>query len=424
MSDLKSTLQERGNQYGDFAYMSELAQRIKRIFMENGPMDNDVYSECLEMIATKLARIVAGNPEKADTWHDIAGYATLAEQACPDYSPAETVPGMVDWQNSQFTEQTKSGGGESYFMFATEARDVVKVPLKQLMEKMHQLGICEHAAAVDWSRCQASKIQNKLDAQLVLTDALGGHMAFRLNDLCNFLLRKGVVRKFNFESGDQHSGSIEKADFWYSVADDAIETANKIQDFYMAQVDMACGKPPCNIPEWVRQLFKSAAERFGETNILVKAAEELAEAGKECCKTAIGEGDRNALNEEIADALVMIDQLIHDGHIDLSEVKRIKQLKLERIAMKLGIDPGKKYAAESENGPVWKWRKARTPLNLQVTPGAVDKTEDYLRANAPAWVHIVHLYENGEMEMFHKQSDMIKYSGPVEGRIVATLQKV
>jgi len=33
--------------------------------------------EALEMIATKLSRIVNGNPNKIDNWDDIAGYATL-----------------------------------------------------------------------------------------------------------------------------------------------------------------------------------------------------------------------------------------------------------------------------------------------------------------------------------------------------------
>jgi hypothetical protein len=33
--------------------------------------------EALEMIASKMSRIVNGNPDKVDNWHDIAGYATL-----------------------------------------------------------------------------------------------------------------------------------------------------------------------------------------------------------------------------------------------------------------------------------------------------------------------------------------------------------
>ena len=33
--------------------------------------------EALEMIAHKIARILNGDPDYADSWHDIAGYAQL-----------------------------------------------------------------------------------------------------------------------------------------------------------------------------------------------------------------------------------------------------------------------------------------------------------------------------------------------------------
>ena len=33
--------------------------------------------EALDMIATKIARILNGNPDHVDSWIDIAGYATL-----------------------------------------------------------------------------------------------------------------------------------------------------------------------------------------------------------------------------------------------------------------------------------------------------------------------------------------------------------
>ncbi len=36
--------------------------------------------EGLDMIANKIARILNGDPNYADSWHDIAGYATLVEK--------------------------------------------------------------------------------------------------------------------------------------------------------------------------------------------------------------------------------------------------------------------------------------------------------------------------------------------------------
>jgi len=39
-----------------------------------------IHKESLEMNAHKIARILNGDPNYADSWHDIAGYATLVEQ--------------------------------------------------------------------------------------------------------------------------------------------------------------------------------------------------------------------------------------------------------------------------------------------------------------------------------------------------------
>jgi hypothetical protein len=41
---------------------------------------NPVQMEALEMIAHKIARILNGNPDHHDHWHDIAGYATLVAE--------------------------------------------------------------------------------------------------------------------------------------------------------------------------------------------------------------------------------------------------------------------------------------------------------------------------------------------------------
>lgn len=37
----------------------------------------DDQVEALEMIAHKIGRIINGDPNYADSWHDIAGYAKL-----------------------------------------------------------------------------------------------------------------------------------------------------------------------------------------------------------------------------------------------------------------------------------------------------------------------------------------------------------
>lgn len=76
---IESTLEARGKQYGDFPTQSTVAQNIKRA-MRHSPNWHDLTDdkkECLEMLAMKISRILNGNPEYHDSWHDIVGYATL-----------------------------------------------------------------------------------------------------------------------------------------------------------------------------------------------------------------------------------------------------------------------------------------------------------------------------------------------------------
>ena len=76
---IEATLTERGAQYGSFARQTVVAQELKRIMREApkwGALAPD-QKEALEMIATKISRILNGNPDHHDGWHDAAGYAKL-----------------------------------------------------------------------------------------------------------------------------------------------------------------------------------------------------------------------------------------------------------------------------------------------------------------------------------------------------------
>jgi hypothetical protein len=76
-----STLEERGKRYGKFIGHAAIAQTLKSA-MQNTAAWNSLHSdqkEALEMIQHKIARILNGDPDYADSWHDIAGYATLVE---------------------------------------------------------------------------------------------------------------------------------------------------------------------------------------------------------------------------------------------------------------------------------------------------------------------------------------------------------
>jgi hypothetical protein len=81
VSKVDKVLDTRADQYGSFMQSSDTVVRIKGI-MHNAIARNEVHLypdqlQALDMIATKISRIVHGNPNHLDSWIDIAGYATL-----------------------------------------------------------------------------------------------------------------------------------------------------------------------------------------------------------------------------------------------------------------------------------------------------------------------------------------------------------
>lgn len=69
-------LMERARTHGDFSRVSSIAQMIKRAGNEQEM--HPLLHESLDMIASKIGRIIAGDPTTIDHWDDIAGYAKLA----------------------------------------------------------------------------------------------------------------------------------------------------------------------------------------------------------------------------------------------------------------------------------------------------------------------------------------------------------
>ncbi len=80
-------LQERGKRYGEFGEHARITQEIKRTLRSGMSWETctDGQKEALEMIAHKLGRIVNGDPNYADSWVDIGGYAKLGENETPRY---------------------------------------------------------------------------------------------------------------------------------------------------------------------------------------------------------------------------------------------------------------------------------------------------------------------------------------------------
>jgi predicted nucleic acid-binding OB-fold protein len=70
-------LDERGKRYGKFKDHAEISQRLKYVVRDRKDALSDDQREALEMICHKIARIINGDPNYADSWIDIAGYAQL-----------------------------------------------------------------------------------------------------------------------------------------------------------------------------------------------------------------------------------------------------------------------------------------------------------------------------------------------------------
>jgi Domain of unknown function (DUF6378) len=76
----KDLLGEREKTHGSFYQNANIAQTIRWLFREQiGWQTASMRQrEALDQIATKLSRILSGQPDFADHWKDIAGYAELA----------------------------------------------------------------------------------------------------------------------------------------------------------------------------------------------------------------------------------------------------------------------------------------------------------------------------------------------------------
>lgn len=80
ISDTQATLSERQSTYGDFKDVSGMTQELLAVMERFGYRDMPkLHKEALHMICSKMARIVNGDHNHLDSWHDIGGYAKLIE---------------------------------------------------------------------------------------------------------------------------------------------------------------------------------------------------------------------------------------------------------------------------------------------------------------------------------------------------------
>ena len=81
MPEINDILEDRGSRYGDFGVQAQTARAIKDTF-ESAPNWSDLppyMQEGLDLVATKLSRMLCGDYMYMDNVVDIIGYMTLVK---------------------------------------------------------------------------------------------------------------------------------------------------------------------------------------------------------------------------------------------------------------------------------------------------------------------------------------------------------
>lgn len=102
--NIDDTLAERGARYGDFTDHARVAQALQNALRVPAGWQacSDVQKQALTVICDKMARIVTGDPNYADNWHDVQGYSKLVEDRLPEASTKpKAVDGWIDWNGGK-----------------------------------------------------------------------------------------------------------------------------------------------------------------------------------------------------------------------------------------------------------------------------------------------------------------------------------
>lgn len=87
-------LAERGSTHGDYMTMSATIQATKHGWRHSVNWDrlHPGQKEALELIATKVGRILTGDFNHEDHWRDGAGYFTKGAEVCAAYNKPYRIP--------------------------------------------------------------------------------------------------------------------------------------------------------------------------------------------------------------------------------------------------------------------------------------------------------------------------------------------
>ena len=81
MSKIDEILDDRNKKYGSYIDQAQIACALRQVVhralveRQNGLAADQM--DAIVMVFCKVSRIVNGDPDYADNWRDIAGYATL-----------------------------------------------------------------------------------------------------------------------------------------------------------------------------------------------------------------------------------------------------------------------------------------------------------------------------------------------------------
>lgn len=85
------------------------------------------------------------------------------------------------------------------------------------------------------------------------------------------------------------------------------------------------------------EILKKAIETYGKEAQTLMFFEETAELEKELCKNARGKDNTKEITEELADVLIMLEQIIIMYGIDRMELANFQSEKLQRLRGRLGM---------------------------------------------------------------------------------------
>ena len=82
--NIEATLAEREVQHGPFVSYADIRAELLQVMDGRRGSLTNAQIAGLEMIMHKIARVLNKGNNHSDTWHDIAGFATLVEKSILD----------------------------------------------------------------------------------------------------------------------------------------------------------------------------------------------------------------------------------------------------------------------------------------------------------------------------------------------------